>query len=63
MTDDYDAHVLILGGSFLGIELVRLLRSDRRGRALSITVVDRQAEHPYIPLGHELLTGRVPAGM
>ncbi|HLT36942.1 MAG TPA: FAD-dependent oxidoreductase [Enhygromyxa sp.] len=58
--DEYDAHVLILGGSFTGIELVRLLRRDRRGRALEIVVVDRQREHPYIPLGHELLTERLP---
>jgi NADH:ubiquinone reductase (H+-translocating) len=62
MTDEvYDAHLLILGGSFLGIELVRLLRRDRHGRALEIIVVDRQVEHPYIPLGHELLTERLPA--
>ncbi len=59
---EYDAHVLILGGSFLGVELVRLLRGDRRGRTLEIVVVDRQLRHPYIPLGHELLTERLPLG-
>ncbi|MFO7566902.1 MAG: FAD-dependent oxidoreductase [Enhygromyxa sp.] len=58
--EGYDAHLLILGGSFTGIELVRLLRRDRRGRELEIIVVDRQREHPYIPLGHELLTERLP---
>lgn len=56
------ADVLILGGSFTGIELVRQLRRDRRGRELEIVVVDRQHEHPYIPLGHELLTERLPLG-
>ncbi len=62
MTDEYDAHVLILGGSFVGVELVRSLRCDRRGRKLEIIVVDRQVEHPYIPLGHELLTERLALG-
>jgi NADH:ubiquinone reductase (H+-translocating) len=59
-TVDDRADVLILGGSFTGIELVRLLRRDRRGRKLDIVVVDRQREHPYIPLGHELLCERLP---
>lgn len=62
MTDEYDAHVLILGGSFTGVELVRLLRKDRRGRKLEIVVVDRQRQHPYIPLGHELVAERLPLG-
>jgi NADH dehydrogenase len=62
MTEGHLADVLILGGSFTGIELVRQLRRDRRGRALEIVVVDRQHEHPYIPLGHELLTERLPLG-
>jgi len=55
----YDVDVLILGASFLGVELVRTLRRSRRGRALSVAVVDRQRMHPYIPLGHELLTDRM----
>ena len=54
--------LLILGGSFTGVELVRLLRKDRRGRALEIVVIDRQRSHPYIPLGHELLTQRMALG-
>jgi NADH:ubiquinone reductase (H+-translocating) len=61
MTDHAD--VLILGGSFTGVELVRLLRRDRRGRKLEIVVVDRQREHPYIPLGHELVTERMTLGV
>ncbi|KIG17072.1 NADH dehydrogenase [Enhygromyxa salina] len=55
----YDADLLILGGSFLGVELLRLLRGHRRGRKLSVIVIDRQVTHPYIPLGHELLTQRM----
>lgn len=60
MTDAVD--VLILGGSFLGVELVRALRRSRRGRGLEIVVVDRQTVHPYIPLGHELLCERMGTG-
>lgn len=60
MTDAAD--VLILGGSFLGVELVRALRRSRRGRGLEIVVVDRQTVHPYIPLGHELLCERMGTG-
>lgn len=62
MTDRYDADLLILGASFTGVELLRLLRKHRRGRKLDIIVIDRQRSHPYIPLGHELLTERMPYG-
>jgi NADH:ubiquinone reductase (H+-translocating) len=55
--------VLILGASFTGIELLRRLRKHRRGRKLDIVVIDRQIVHPYIPLGHELLTERMRLGV
>jgi NADH:ubiquinone reductase (H+-translocating) len=55
--------VLILGASFTGIELLRRLRKHRRGRELDVVVIDRQAVHPYIPLGHELLTERMSLGV
>ena len=55
----YDADLLILGGSFTGVELLRLLRKHRRGRKLRVIVIDRQRSHLYIPLGHELLTERM----
>lgn len=58
-----ECDVLILGGSFTGIEIVRRLGRDRQGRALRIVVVDRQVEHLYIPLGHELLAKRLPMGV
>jgi NADH:ubiquinone reductase (H+-translocating) len=57
--DDGAADVLILGASFAGIELVHQLRRSARGRGLKITVVDRQAEHPYIPLVQERLVVRL----
>ncbi len=51
--------MLILGASFAGIELYYKLRRSRAGRRLAITIVDRQAEHGYIPLVQERLTGRL----
>jgi NADH dehydrogenase len=51
------ADVLVLGASYLGAEVVHLLR--RRAPGLSVTVVDRQRNHGYIPLVHERLVGRL----
>ena len=45
-----ESDVLLLGASFAGVELVYQLRRRGAGRKLSLTVVDRQAEHGYIPL-------------
>ncbi|MBZ5713640.1 NAD(P)/FAD-dependent oxidoreductase [Nannocystis pusilla] len=59
--DDAGADVLILGASFAGVELLHQLRRSARGRGLKIVVVDRQAEHPYIPLVQERLVGRIDA--
>lgn len=42
-----------------GVELWHQLRQDPRTRGLSLTVVDRQEEHSYIPLIHERLCERV----
>lgn len=51
--------VVVLGASFAGVEV--LLQLQRRlARPLQIMVVDRQERHPYIPLVHERLTGRMP---
>lgn len=52
--------VLILGASFAGIELYHQLRRSRAGRALTVTIVDRQAAHGYIPLCQERLVERLP---
>ncbi len=51
--------VLILGASLLGVELVHQLRRMPAARKLRVTVVDRQAEHAYIPLCQERLTHRI----
>lgn len=55
-----ECDVLIVGASFAGIEVYRRLRRDARGRELRIILVDRQADHGYIPLAHERLTDRLP---
>lgn len=57
--DASDTDVLILGASFLGVELVRELVRRKGRRALRFTVIDRLSRHPYVPLCHELLTGRL----
>jgi NADH dehydrogenase FAD-containing subunit len=54
-----DVDLLLLGASMAGIELWYRLRRTRVGRGLTIGVVDRQERHAYIPLIHELLTGRL----
>lgn len=53
--------ILILGASVLGVELVHQLQRRRRLGGLRVTVVDRFAEHDYIPLLHERLSGRLRA--
>lgn len=59
MTSDH-SDVLILGASFAGIELYHQLRRSAAGRKLSITIVDRQPAHGYIPLCQERLVQRLP---
>lgn len=51
--------VLVLGGSFAGIEVVLKLQRFAP-RPLQIVVVDRQREHGYIPLVHERVCERIP---
>lgn len=55
-----DCDLLILGASFAGIELYHQLRRHSAGRKLSVTIVDRQASHGYIPLCQERLVLRLP---
>jgi NADH:ubiquinone reductase (H+-translocating) len=49
------ADVVVLGASFAGIEVVLQLARRTEGRGLSMIVIDRQAEHGYIPLVQERL--------
>ncbi len=51
--------ILVLGASLLGVELVHQLRRHSMARKLRVTVVDRLAEHAYIPLCQERLTDRI----
>jgi NADH:ubiquinone reductase (H+-translocating) len=49
---------VLVGCSFAGLEfLYRYVRRRGRLRAGELTVVDRRASHPYIPLAHEALSG------
>ncbi len=48
--------VLVLGGSFAGIEVVYQILRLSDGRPPRITVVDRQERHGYLPLVQERLT-------
>jgi NADH dehydrogenase len=48
--------VLVLGGSFGGVEVVYQLLRLSDGRPPRITVVDRQERHGYLPLVQERLT-------
>ncbi len=57
MSDSAD--VLLLGASMAGVELWYRLRKSVAGRELSLLVVDRQEEHPYIPLVHERMSRRL----
>lgn len=60
MTTPNDCDVLILGASFAGVEVFHQLRRSAAGRRLTITMIDRQAEHGYIPLCQERLILRLP---
>lgn len=57
-----DTDVLILGASFLGLELLHQLRRRPQGRGLRVTLVDRHRRHGYLPLVHERLCGRLAPG-
>jgi NADH dehydrogenase len=48
--------VLVLGGSFAGIEVVHQILRLSDGRPPRMTVVDRQERHGYLPLVQERLT-------
>ncbi len=57
-----DTDVLILGASFLGLELLHQLRRRPQGRGLRVMLVDRHRRHGYLPLVHERLCGRLDPG-
>ena len=55
------AQVLVLGGSFAGVEVVYQLMRLSDGRPPKIIVVDRQERHGYLPLVQERLTETIAA--
>jgi NADH dehydrogenase len=57
MSSETDAEIVVLGASFAGIELVHRLLRAFDGKPPRIVVVDRQAEHGYLPLVQERLCG------
>ncbi len=61
-TEISDTDVLILGASFIGLELLHQLRRRPQGRGLRVTIIDRHRRHGYLPLVHERLCGRLAPG-
>jgi len=52
--------IVIVGGGFGGLEAAFTLRT-LMGNTASITLVDRQAEHSFLPSIHEVSTGKTAA--
>lgn len=57
MSSETDGAILILGASFAGVEVVYQLVRAFDGKPPPLVVVDRQAEHGYLPLVQERLCG------
>lgn len=57
MSSGGDDGILILGASFAGVEVVYQLVRAFDGRPPPIVVIDRQAQHGYLPLVQERLCG------
>ena len=53
--------IVIVGGGFGGLEAAFTLRT-LMGDSASITLIDRQAEHSFLPSIHEVTTGKIAAG-
>jgi NADH dehydrogenase len=51
-------HVVIIGGGFGGLETAFLLK-ELRGSSCTITLVDRNAFHFFIPSIHEIVSGKI----
>jgi len=57
MSSETDGAILILGASFAGVEVVYQLVRAFDGKPPPLVVVDRQAQHGYLPLVQERLCG------
>jgi NADH dehydrogenase len=53
-------HIVVLGGGFAGLHLVRHLERRLRPGEASVTVVDRQNYHLFTPLLYQVCTGELP---
>jgi NADH dehydrogenase len=52
--------IVVLGGGFAGLHLVRRLEGRLRPGEASVTVVDRQNYHLFTPLLYQVCTGELP---
>ena len=52
--------VVVIGGGFAGLHLIRRLERRLRGDAVQLTLVDRQNYHLFTPLLYQVATGELP---
>src|SRR5438093_2039372 len=52
--------VVVIGGGFAGLHLIRRLEHSLRGNAVELTLVDRQNYHLFTPLLYQVATGELP---
>ena len=52
--------VVVVGGGFAGLHLVRALEHRLPGKRVDLTLVDRQNYHLFTPLLYQVSTGELP---
>src|SRR5437870_9371421 len=52
--------VVVVGGGFAGLHLIRALEHRLPGKAVDLTLVDRQNYHLFTPLLYQVSTGELP---
>ncbi|OLD52880.1 MAG: hypothetical protein AUI58_01175, partial [Chloroflexi bacterium 13_1_40CM_2_70_6] len=52
--------VVVVGGGFAGLHLIRALEHRLPGKAVDLTLVDRQNYHLFTPLLYQVATGELP---
>jgi len=52
--------ILVLGGGFAGLHLIRRLERRLRREEAAVTLVDRQNYHLFTPLLYQVCTGELP---
>lgn len=53
-------HVVIVGGGFAGLHLLRRLEPDLRAGTITVTLLDRNNYHLFTPLLYQVATGELP---